>query len=904
MPNSTEEHTSRARAPLSTDPVQSGRPQRDPALLLKSTPPRAIRHFLDRERLKLGFLESSGVYLTALLAPVGFGKTAQLAHWQRGALAHGILTIWYTLDARDEPLRLIRGLTYAAQFACGKGTFGVPFIQWIENNADPVDAATGWLAEIAELAAPVLLLLDDADLLPSATRTQVLTYLFGNAPANLHIALAARPTGALTASGALSMAPVNRISASDLKFRYEETQAVLSAALGARRNLEAGVRLHEVTEGWPLGVQLAVAALQRGGDFDGLLAAATADIRRYFIDTAIDCQIDEAKHLLVCLAHLDVIHPDLCETVLDIKDVKETLLRLVDETPLLLRAEGSDWMRLHPLAREVLGERLAHMPLAERRTLSRGATAWYTQHNLNEEAARHAFFAGDIDAAISLVERTTHDMTVLGRSAAVLAWYQRLSSSDVAEHPGFWAPVAWALAMSDRNAEAQPLIDRIVAQPSLSTALRFQADLIEATAAGFADRIELEARIRERWTQPPEDARPGDVIVWMNGHAFAEVFRGEPDQARLQLSRIADLEHGDGYSPVSSGFGDYGTGLSYLWESRYGLAQETLRPALARAEHRMGRHNPVTCMLAALLADASCEGGKEEEPRAVLAGRLDVLVHYGMPDSLISAYLTLARLADLEGRQDQSIDFLDSLCAIGQARAMPRLQVAAKSELIRLHAKHGRTETAQRLSAQLDALIRDNRGNWPPVLLPWLDLHADLSRAHALLASDGSATQPLALHAAESAGRLARALKRDGAAVEADFLRARALYRQGASEARTVRSEAVSLAEANGMVRLLREQGALGGTGNGSPVNSPLAANRPVIATPQNGGGGLLTEKEREILVLLSRNLSNKEIALALTISEQTVKWHMKNLFNKLNAGARKHAVARARLLGLIDASP
>ncbi len=36
-------------------------------------------------------------------------------------------------------------------------------------------------------------------------------------------------------------------------------------------------------------------------------------------------------------------------------------------------------------------------------------------------------------------------------------------------------------------------------------------------------------------------------------------------------------------------------------------------------------------------------------------------------------------------------------------------------------------------------------------------------------------------------------------------------------------------------------------------------------------------------------------------IGEQTIKWHIKNLFAKLNAGTRKHAVARARLLGLVD---
>jgi len=61
-----------------------------------------------------------------------------------------------------------------------------------------------------------------------------------------------------------------------------------------------------------------------------------------------------------------------------------------------------------------------------------------------------------------------------------------------------------------------------------------------------------------------------------------------------------------------------------------------------------------------------------------------------------------------------------------------------------------------------------------------------------------------------------------------------------------------------------------------------------------------LTPKESSILLLLARNYSNKEIAKSIAVSDETVKWHLKNLFNKLEAGSRKHAVTRARSLGFI----
>jgi len=63
----------------------------------------------------------------------------------------------------------------------------------------------------------------------------------------------------------------------------------------------------------------------------------------------------------------------------------------------------------------------------------------------------------------------------------------------------------------------------------------------------------------------------------------------------------------------------------------------------------------------------------------------------------------------------------------------------------------------------------------------------------------------------------------------------------------------------------------------------------------------LLTAKESEILQLLQKGMPNKLIARTLDVSNETVKWHLKNVFLKLSAGSRKHAVDRARLLGIVS---
>ena len=55
----------------------------------------------------------------------------------------------------------------------------------------------------------------------------------------------------------------------------------------------------------------------------------------------------------------------------------------------------------------------------------------------------------------------------------------------------------------------------------------------------------------------------------------------------------------------------------------------------------------------------------------------------------------------------------------------------------------------------------------------------------------------------------------------------------------------------------------------------------------------LLSPKEREILQLLACNDANKEIANALEVGDETIKWHLKKIHTKREAGSRKHAVTR-----------
>ena len=62
-----------------------------------------------------------------------------------------------------------------------------------------------------------------------------------------------------------------------------------------------------------------------------------------------------------------------------------------------------------------------------------------------------------------------------------------------------------------------------------------------------------------------------------------------------------------------------------------------------------------------------------------------------------------------------------------------------------------------------------------------------------------------------------------------------------------------------------------------------------------------LTAREKEVIQLMAQGLANKQIALSLSISEHTVKFHLSSLYAKLGISSRTEAVKRGIVLGLIS---
>ncbi|NMG54282.1 LuxR C-terminal-related transcriptional regulator [Aromatoleum aromaticum] len=881
---------------------------------LKTMPPHSAKQALAPARLLERLRETAEQPLVVVTSLAGFGKTSLLVQWRRELLATGAAVAWLTVDASDDSATFIPALVASIRVAVGLDVPARSFDQLGQSGAD-LWIASEVLVQIHELARPTYVLIDDLHQLSDAHAVEFVYYLIRNAPPNFHVVATSRadppfPVEELNAHGLYT-----QFVTEDLRLRLDDTIGFLRRRLGEDIDIETCARLHERTEGWPMALQIVTAAMARKSDIAGTVAGlsgATGDIARYFSQFVLESLEPDAVAMLVRASILKTQHPELCAALSGVADSGEILSRLEQNTGLVTSVGGDgDNYRMHPLFIEYLHSLLDALPAEELRVLHATAAEWFAAHNMLEQAADHAFVAGMRTQAMDWIEKRLRHLGVQGRIVEVLAWLDRLPPEEITRREGIQLTAAWACALCYRPQDAERLADVILARPGVTPEIALQANIVRSAVA-----IHCDDYTRARGCIESYDPELGPL--YCNTLSFVAIHTGFPDRARY-YQQISDGRGRGVRNFYDAMYGAFAVGLSYLIEGQASEAAGVFRAALERAEASTGWRSLPAAVQAAGLAAACWELGAEDEARALLANRLDLIEQAALPDAVMLAYLTLARYENQKGREGKAFDALNSLAAIGELRGQPRLVVASLGEQLRQHAIRNRIVSCRMLLGAIDEIVagadRPDHG-----LEAELRLVREIAATRVALLDFNDEGAVLAL---ERAGGIAARLRRGRDQLTVKLLAA-CCEGSGDDAAARLFAEALSLAESFRLVRVIADDwpaaleclpeldrsGLAKGAGI-TPAFVERAAERcrfgwvpeatgQKTADPKNRPAQL-SAREMEILGALSLGRSNKEIAKMLDVGAETIKWHMKNLLAKLNAANRRHAVDRARLLGIIE---
>ncbi|MFS8064130.1 MAG: hypothetical protein ACMG5Z_06030, partial [Luteimonas sp.] len=668
-----------------------------PEFVLKTTPPRIPRAALEREPLQRAWADVRERTAIAVIAPAGFGKTTLLAQWRRRWLEQGALVAWLCIDSQDDPTRFTMGLLHAIRSAGGRPAFDALLARYAGGGDPDIDALTTFLAEIAHLGMETVLMLDDAERLPESTVRGPLQYLLHNAPPNLHVVVGSRvslplQTGELAAKGHFVSLGID-----DLRLQPDESTAVLRRHFGQRLGLDECARLHEVTEGWPLGLQLVAATIEREPDLAAAietLSARRGDIERYFLESLVSRLPVPMTDFLIRIAILDPMCADLCEAVTGSADAGACLAQLMVDTPILTLAGAQDWVRLHPLARDFMLSRFEQLSAAEQRELHARASRWFAQRERFHEAADHALAMGDEPLAQSYAVRSLWALTMQGKLLEAREWLDRIPAATMATDVDLRLVMAWIMAFGDRNAEALASSRAVLVDQAMTPQRRFLAARAAGSAAAYSDRVGLIPGILADWLgpQPAPIEDPVQAVAYANSHAIVALHAGQTQRVRQLAGQLPSNADKDSMRlPVAHALGL--VGLSYLWDGDAAGAEAALWPALMAAERIAGRRSMIASLYATVVAAALLERDQPAAAQAMLAHRLDVIERTGAPDTILLAYRTLAYVALSEGDERRALNVLYGLRALAEQRRWPRLTLHGLAEQIRIHALRGRFET-------------------------------------------------------------------------------------------------------------------------------------------------------------------------------------------------------------------
>ncbi len=857
--------------------------------------------------------------VTQISAPAGSGKTYLLRSWiVESGLADS--AAWVAVQAAEpDPQRFWISVLDALRDTIA----GSKLIRPLTGAPD----LNGWavverlLEDLEPLEDSLWLVIDDVHELRSAEALAQLELLMVRAPAELRFVLVTRREMRLGLHRLRLEGELTEIRAADLQFSVDEARALFEAA-GVELSESGLAALVRRTEGWAAGLRLAALSLARHPDpeqFAAEFSGSERTVAQYLLAEVLDHQPESVRRLLLRTSVCERISGELADLLTGGSGGERILQDLEDAGAFVVSLDGRrSWFRYHTLFADLLQLELRRTEPAELAALLGAAAGWYAEHGYPVEAVRHAQAARDWDLAARLLSDHFLGLTLDGQGATAHQLLARFPAEMVEADPKLAVLMAADellrrsleaaerhLARAEQEATAVPADRRgrfqvNLALMRLSLAQRrgdlpavveqAQRLLAPAEAAEAGSALDADTRAQalvtlgtaELWALRAAEAErhleQGSALARRIGRPWLEVgalahggwaasFRSFA-LATKQFGQAIELarEHGWTGEPVAA-VAYVGLGAIRVWQ----MQLEEAEALLDQAERALRGEVEPAAGVVLHQARGMLELARGHDGRALAAfgaaDRLaDLLVAAHPRLAPMRAYMlqTLVRLGDI-GRAEQALAGLDDT-----DRGELRTALAA----LRL------TQGDPRAATDTLAPVLDGSA---PVTNPGWASQAFLLEA---IARDALGDPAAAGRALEQALDLAEP---DGAIFAFVLHPAPELLQR---HARRRTSHAALIAE---ILSLLAPGG------NGRVASPPVSRGLGGIVPPRVTEP--LSGSETRVLRFLPTNLSAPDISGQLSVSVNTVRTHMRHVYEKLDAHSRAEAVERARALGLLAPS-
>ena len=889
------------------------------ALSFRFSPPQHLVRVVRRPTLLDRLDEGLRCRCTIVEAPAGYGKTVLLSQWREQLSAREHVCVWIALDRDDGGLGFMRwlraGLSEAGLMSGSPSDAAIHAVQLPDADA----ILNSVLHGLEEIRSPVVLILDEYHLAQTPETDLLLGRLVREMPASVHVVLSTRNRPVLPLAALRAQGQLNEIGQGELRFTDREAKELLQASID-----DGQVSLlNSHVEGWPIALQLANFRIRDASHIGELVrnfAGSIDDMAEYMASQVFDEIPEHLRVFLVETSILDRLDDESADMVRGRSDSGECLAHLRRLNALLAPADRDRrTFRHHHLFAEFLAGRQQFLPTGRLRELHDAASRWFEQVGDPLRAVRHARQAGDGTRVCRLVEAACTLHLCLTEPQVAQTLLSEPTDADV--HNSLRLQLAAAIVRFKQGdlSEGRYQLERARAlrcsldSAYVPAALERDLTVIVLLRSVYQDvpvsQEELTRLERLSDNEPEGTWLPGLIYIM---RCIIFLRRGELDTAKTMIFQaIRTLHESD--SLYARMFSHLHLGTVAFWQGRLAEAHNAFRTAEEMALELFPGNASVLALAQVLLAEVAYEQNNVTHATELLRENMRVLESSEVWSEIyLSGYRVATAIAIAGGDESSAQAFLDRASEVADMKGLARLRASATAQRIGMLVAQGRVREGARLyGADSRALPSGEDGR------TWRELE---QTAFALVRLRLAQNQPQeALQTLEPVMEEARRQNRTRSLLHSQLLRALALRKFGDEVgAFAALVDVLEWGAVEGVVRLFVDEGrgvaelladfledAPGATGSNPAVARYAERLMNAFGDLERSSERtrlkqLLTLRESQILRELSQGASNKVIARTLDISEDGIKFHLKNVYRKLGVNSRVMALTVAQKLDLL----
>lgn len=852
--------------------------------------------------------------ITLISAPTGYGKSVLASQWLETL---NTIDIWISLDEDHNNLR-----TFLEYLAAG---IEKEFHTLPENIINLLDATElppikeivqRFLQIFESIQQNIVMVLDDYYFIKNPKIHELLKHLLRFLPQNIHMLILTRrdPPFGVAALRANNM--MFEIGISDLSFTKQDIIKLNKKLLNVNLSDEATEKLWDKTEGWIVGLRMALLMVSDTNKAENIynnFSGSMHYVSDFLFSEVVSKQPKQFQELLIKASLFNRFSGDMLNEVVllengDPLEAHEFVSWLIKAKLFIIPLDNEmKWVRYHHLFQDMLKkEAINKLNTKELQVYYNNASKWFEKQGLIKEAIDYAIVAKNYAGVFTIIEKSWLSAFNQDLWYDVENWIARIPKEVTDESTLLLFIRAWILNSKHQLSKLPPILERIsTLKTKLSDTEEGYLAFFQCMFTYYSGNIQQAYQLAEKALKliPTDQIRfradigswcvlslqaldKGDQALTKIGYnlEMASIEENSVLASRLRAQYVLFYLVNANLFKIKSatkeflkindlrglalGFGGYFDGCTYWWGNDYKGVVKYIEPALKYRYQTVNRV-PVDAYIAKAMALQKLN--KTIEANKTIEQMLEFVGNSSDTDIYLVAKSAQARLALLQGRL---ADAQEWLLSTEQGALFPTEWWWIESPPVTRCRVLLALEKPSYLNEAISLLE-----NYQNSAETW---HNNLRNIELLV---------LQCIAYKKAGKKGLALNKLKSALE---LASKGMWTQPFVESESLISSFLTALKTKKIqedfITVIQEE-----IKKEKVLNLRIKKMEQKSINSDQVPSTLLSKREYEVLELISKGLSNKEISSHVFVSESTIKSHIYNIFKKLDVKSRIELINKAQ---------